>query len=474
MLIHIKSFGLYIVLLVAQLIAVWGCGDDGEDTPDVHDSEPSSDSEDTSDDGTIEYYKAHCPGKVNEVSDVYYCIVPSGEITADSLEKETQLDWIAGLTYVLDGRAFIGDDAEETILNIEPGALILGEAVTDVDNTAALIIQRNSKIIAEGTKDNPIVFSSAKKVGDRESDDWGGLILNGKAPINGGASEATGEGSTGTYGGDEPDDDSGVLAYVRIEFSGKRITADKEFNGLTLQGVGRGTEIHHVQIHRAGDDSIEFFGGTAEVHHIVLSGSGDDSFDWTMGWQGKAQFVIAVGQSGVSTENGIEADNNETNFDAEPRANPTLYNFSFFNGKKLLFRRGTAATVVNFLNNTTQKCLDIADNATWALAESGELSMTHSVVMKESCFLDDDLEKQGYSESEWWHSQEGNSVIEDFGVENADDESTSPDYRLKADSPLWGAAGAPPADDDFFEATDYIGAMGDDDWTEGWTDYPEN
>ena len=458
--------------------ATMSCGSD-DDTS----SGQNENRDDTENNGDVEISTddvLHCPGEVNEKKGEIFCIVPAGELTADSVENEAQLIWKKGLTYVLDGKVFIGDDAEETVLTIEPGALILGETVTDLDNSASLIIQRRSKIVAEGTADDPIVFTSARAVGERANDDWGGIVINGRAPINScgsgsGVCEAAGEGETGQFGGDDPDDDSGVFRYVRIEFSGKRLDPTKEFNGLTLQGVGRGTEIHHVQIHKAGDDAIEFFGGTAEVHHMVLSGTGDDNFDWTHGWQGKAQFIIATTIGNVSGECGIEADNFETNFDYTPRSNPTLYNFSFLGPRTsqvMLFRRGTAGTFVNFLSLASDRCLDIADKATWDMAKSGALTMHHSVFVADDCFEDDDLEGLDNLESEWWLQEEGNRVVADPGVEKVD--AASPDYRLKADSPLWEGAGAIPEGDDFFEAVDFIGAMGDDDWTAGWTDYPIN
>ena len=465
----------YLVGLLSCFLVATGCGDD---STKGQESNNSGDKSSEKGDQTIAELSVHCPGEVNEKKDIYYCVVPAGEYTIDQAEDEEQLHWTEDLIYVLDGKVFIGDDNEETVLTIDPGTLILGETVTDLDNSAALIIQRSSKVMAEGTPEKPIVFTSAKEIGKRANDDWGGVVINGKAPINRCNGEtncsAAGEGDTGRYGGNDPDDDSGVLNYVRIEFSGKRLDPTKEFNGLSLQGVGRGTDIHHIQIHRAGDDTIEFFGGTAEVHHILLSGTGDDSFDWTDGWSGKAQFVIAIGADGLASDCAIEADNLELDFDTSPRSNPTLYNFSLLTGGEMLFRRGTAGTFVNFATYS-ELCLDVADISTWEQIEADNLTITHSVVDHDNCFRNDDLEHIGNLESDWWAAGENNRIISDFGlVDPFAEKGAAPDFRLKDDSPLWDEAGAPPEGDDFFETVEFIGAMGADDWTEGWTDYPEN
>lgn len=472
-----------ITILMTLFATTAGCGDeennndrDGTGGPPQGDTHMDGGPADAS---QVDLFTNHCPGVVDEKKGVYYCVVSAGEITNASVATTEALTWISlpGMPYVLDGRVFVGDGVGETILTIEPGTLILGNPVTDLDNASALIIQRNSKIIANGTPEAPIVFTSANPVGERLNDDWGGVVINGNAPINicnSQPCEASGEGATGTYGGQDPADSSGSMSYVRIEFSGKRMTADKEFNGLALQGVGSGTDIHHIQIHRAGDDSIEFFGGTANVHHILLTGTGDDSFDWVNGWSGKAQFVIAQHLLSIVSNNGIEADNNESNFDYEPRANPTLYNFTLYNTGPILLRRGTAGDLGNFLiKSNGQMCLDLADSVTWGLADNQELYLHHSAVYSESCFADDDLEGLGKMESTWWSNCVGNQVISDPMLTNPDSEE-APSFLPLAGSPVFSGATTPPAKDAFFESVTFIGAMGDVDWTAGWTSYPLN
>lgn len=260
------------------------------------------------------------------------------------------------ITWYMKSAVFIGqDNANNATVTIEAGAKITGS-----DAPGMLVITRGSKIMAEGTATDPIVFTSSRLAGSRAAGDWGGIILNGNAPINDGddgdnaqaGGSAEGEGNTGKYGGTVADDNSGVMKYVRIEFAGKLFTADNELNGLALQGVGSGTTLSYIQIHNSADDGIEFFGGAANVDHLVVTGAQDDSVDWTSGWIGKAQFVVVQQYSNTSTDLGIEADNKEGGVDYLPRSNPTLANFTLIgrgaSGKGgALFRRGTDVAMYN-------------------------------------------------------------------------------------------------------------------------------
>jgi hypothetical protein len=463
-------------MIIATLMVLGGCGDDPQSEDSTDDL--SSDESDNGGGTEVTEWTLHCPGDMDQKKDVWYCIIPAGIYTNDTVEKPEALQWIEGPTYVLDGRVFIGDGANESLLTIEPGAVILGNPVTEADNTASLIIQRNSKIDAEGTPDNPILFSSAKETGLRAVSDWGGVILNGNAPTNRCSSlpcEVNGEGDTGIYGGDNEDDNSGTMAYVEIQFSGKRLTSTVEFNGLTLQAVGRKTTIHHIHIHRAGDDPIEFFGGTAEVKYIFITGSGDDLFDWTDGWSGKAQFVLGVHAYGIAGgDQGIEADNNESAFDAEPRSNPNLYNVSLGNGS-ILFRRGTAGT---FVNSWFTGMLDIRDESTWNQVDNGKLSVTHTALSSLAPFADDNLEGLDKMETEQWALWEGNRLVYDPMMSSGWNgepitEFDIADFTPAAGSPLLTGAGDIPSNDDFFEQVDFVGAVGTEDWTQGWTTFPE-
>lgn len=183
--------------------------------------------------------------------------------------------------YVLDGGVFFGgNNKENSTLRIQAGTVIRGLP------GAFLNIHRGSKIFAEGTASQPIVFTSIKTA-NRNRGEWGGLVLNGNAPINAckpgvAVCEAVSEGikvEPVYFGGNDPEDNSGVLRYVRVEFAGYPISQDNELNGITFNAVGRGTTIEYIQVHMNSDDGIEFFGGTAQAKHVVLTANEDDSLD---------------------------------------------------------------------------------------------------------------------------------------------------------------------------------------------------
>lgn len=209
-------------------------------------------------------------------------------------------------------------------LTIEPGTVIKGDRATK----GSLIIVPGAKIIAEGTAEKPIVFTSNEPAGSRSYGDWGGLILCGKAPVN--AKDPVIEGGPNTkYGGNDPEDNSGIVKYVRIEFAGYPLEPNQEINGLTLGGVGRGTTIEYVQVSYCGDDSYEWFGGTVNGRHLIAYKGWDDEFDTDYGYSGKLQFLLGIRDpkhADTSKSNGFESDNNATGSGDEPITNPIFSN----------------------------------------------------------------------------------------------------------------------------------------------------
>jgi len=151
--------------------------------------------------------------------------------------------------WVLTGPVKVGEDVGlhgppdgGPTLTIEPGTRIVGLSGPDM-----LTISRGAQIRAEGTRERPIVMTTIGREAGRGK--WGGLVINGLAPVNGceeAPCEREGEGRTGLYGGDRPEDSSGVLRYVQIRHAGHRFTAGNELNGIAFQGVGRGTRVDHV------------------------------------------------------------------------------------------------------------------------------------------------------------------------------------------------------------------------------------
>src|SRR5688500_9794715 len=270
-------------------------------------------------------------------------VVVTGEI--DGTEN-----WTSNFYYVLRGAVFVPEGAT---LNIAAGTKVIGES----GSVGTLIVLRGGRLNAIGTREQPIVFTSDQAIGSRDRGDWGGLIINGRAPVNIEGGEGVGEADTGVYGGDDPNDNSGTLRYVRVEYAGVEFSPDNELNGIAFQGVGRGGSYEFIQVHMNRDDAFEWFGGTADIRYAVASNAADDSFDWTFGWSGRAQFLV-VRQRGDDADNAIEADNNEFNNNLLPRSNPQIYNLTICGDPAGLasevqragnLRRGTIFTIRNFL-----------------------------------------------------------------------------------------------------------------------------
>lgn len=415
---------------------------------------------------------AACPAGTNALGTVQgkeACSL-KGSYTTDLLLTSDKL-------WVLEGGVFIGNDNKQNAtITIQPGTKIIGQSGADF-----LVITRGSQIRAEGTADRPIVFTAAKTEG-RTSGLWGGLILNGNAPINSckdttSVCEAEGEGSTGKYGGNNSADNSGVLKYVRVEFAGYQITPDNELNGVAFQGVGNGTTVDFLQVHKNADDGVEFFGGTVNVKHLVLTGNQDDSLDWTSGWTGKVQFVV-IEQFQDEADSGFEADNLGSPMNAEPRSNPEISNVTMIGagktGKKggfgMLLRKGTAAIIHNsIVTNFKKSCLDIDDNETFAnggvLMRDGNVD-ARGLIMKNS-LVDCSMSSQNFEAEanepwaveKWFVNQEGNKTVNPELV----------GWIPAATSPALGTGVTP--EDLFFDEVDFIGAIRDQasDWTKGWT-----
>lgn len=218
----------------------------------------------------------------------------------DSISTNTH--WTCNNQYLLKGYIYV--TAGHT-LTIDPGTIIKGDKSTK----GTLIIERGARILAMGTSINPIIFTSNQLPGYRSYGDWGGVIICGNAPTNWLADQAQVEGGPRLfYGGSDPNDTSGEMHFCRIEFGGIAFSPNNEVNGLTLCGVGNGTQIDHIQVSFSGDDSYEWFGGTINTHHIVAYQSWDDDFDRDCGYVGKSQLVVAIRSADVSGSKSFESD----------------------------------------------------------------------------------------------------------------------------------------------------------------------
>jgi hypothetical protein len=281
---------------------------------------------------------------------------------ASSCSLDTSKNWLLkGLVTVKAGAT----------LTIDKGTTIRG----DSQSKAILLVEPGAKIMAEGTADQPIVFTSQAAEGQRRPGDWGGVVILGNAPVNFPGGKGNIEGilktATGTsYGGSDPTESSGVIKYVRIEYAGVLLSQDNEVNGLTFAGVGSGTVVDYVQVRMALDDCFEFFGGTVNAKHLVCQRNQDDGFDFDNGYSGKLQFlVLQQDPAHVGEDNGIESDNDAQGSANLPLTNPQVYNVTLC-GKNadvdnaqfgMLIRKNSRGTFQNFVVTGFESNLDIRD-----------------------------------------------------------------------------------------------------------------
>lgn len=267
----------------------------------------------------------------------------SGNITSDLTLNAETVYTLKGATYVKSGAT----------LTIPAGTII--EADASFEEVSFLAIERGAKINAQGTAAKPIVFTSNND--SPEAGDWGGLVICGNAVTNLGVN-VTAEVTGLNYGGTDSEDNSGVLSYVIIKYSGNLINDEAEFNGLTFYSVGSKTVVNNILVYQGSDDAIEWFGGSVNATNLVAIGCQDDSFDWTEGWNGTVSNMYSnqsTATSFSSDSRGIEADNNTGNALLSPISNPTLSNITLIGRNNatvtkeagMWLRRGTKGTISN-------------------------------------------------------------------------------------------------------------------------------
>ena len=269
----------------------------------------------------------------------------------------------AGSKWLLDGVCNVESGAT---LTIEEGVTIL--AKDDSESTTStvdyILVKQGGKIVANGTAENPIVMTAEAASFDANGKGaWGGLHICGYAHTNGG--QGLSEIGGAPYGGDNDTDNSGVLRYVRLEYTGYAFDEEHEGNGISFYGVGNGTTVEYVQVYRGSDDGFEWFGGSADAKYLVSTNCSDDSFDWTEGWNGRGQFFVAYQDANVGYDCDclMECDNNGDNFAATPVSHPVLANLTLVGNNSadatrgIRLRAGTQVEIYNALVLGKEQCL---------------------------------------------------------------------------------------------------------------------
>ncbi len=236
---------------------------------------------------------------------------------------------IVGFTTVPAGVTLTIQPGTILISDFESKGSLLTERGRDGSTAAPGSPRRSGRIIADGTAQQPIIFTSERPNGQKRRGDGGGIVLNGLAPNNGPSGILVGEGNTGVHGGNSPGDTSGVFRYVRVEFGGTKITPDNEVNGWTFNSVGAGTVCEYLQSHFIADDGFEWFGGTVDGKYLVATGVDDDMFDMDNSYCGRLQFLVGVEDRNLANR-GYEIDNDNAGSSARSTlgvlTSPTVYN----------------------------------------------------------------------------------------------------------------------------------------------------
>ncbi len=453
------------------------------------------------------------PFTVTQATPVSVDSTLSGSITGTVTLSPTKIYGLSGFLWVQNGG----------VLKVLPGTVVVGDAP---GVNSAIIVNRGGKIIADGTKEKPIVFTSRAPAGQRDRGDWGGILLCGRATTNHPGGEAVMEGfpndpvNARFGGGSSPDDNdnSGVLRYVRIEFGGIALYPNQEINGLTLCAVGRGTTLDHVQVSYSGDDSFEWFGGTVDSKYIIAYNGIDDDFDTDNGFSGRNQFCLGKRFHQIadqSTSQAFESDNDASGTTNLPLtkcifSNCTLigalqdtgwsagsannqYNRLF--GSAAMIRRNSRCSILNSVFVGWTNTMEIGNpNA----ALTADAAMRDSMQIRNNTYIGIKAGFPGFRGtvpagstgfSAAWLSDPANKneainrmgIVEYYAemynpfVEGSNDFNAAPtlsaSYKSNAS---FAKRGSVAIDDPFFEKVEYRGAFSSDlnkRWDLGWTEY---
>ncbi|HAK76572.1 MAG TPA: cell shape-determining protein MreB [Runella sp.] len=466
--------------------------------------------------------------KKNQTSTVATQVVTVSAVPAKTVVEVRGLltgnvSWTKDKIYKIIGFVRVGADTTETFsstaatgtLTIEAGTTIIGDRASK----ATLIIQRGSKIIANGTADAPIVFTSERAAGQRESGDWGGLVICGRAVNN----QSTGdkgiqlEGSyKGWHGGSNDADNSGSLKYVRVEYAGVPINPNQEVNSFTFGSVGNGTSLEYLQASYGLDDSFEWFGGTVNGKYLVAYRGLDDDFDMDFGYRGNLQFIIGMRGATLADQsgsNGFEVDNDGQGTAAAPFTSATISNASLIGPKEtnatsispqfqngMHLRRNNKLKIYNTVVTGYPNGIYIDGTNTQANANAGDLVLNRVIVagvagwgtggfgegttVAPNGFAVRDVNTAspvaaitiGSSKpSEWFAAQSGNKILATYaglGLSQSVFQAVTPTFTLSNGGTL--ATGGTVPTGSFFTAASFIGAFGSEDWTAKWSNFSPN
>ncbi|MFN0179475.1 MAG: hypothetical protein ACKVZ0_11810 [Gemmatimonadales bacterium] len=450
-------------------------------------------------------------------------LVTRGRVVV-SADITTNTTWTANNVYELAGTIRVNNDA---VLTIEPGTQIEGQRPPTV---AALYIERNGMIMANGTAREPILFTCTGTDATKIKGCWAGLAIAGFAPINegtaalgpapshptrnptGGQNQGQLEGLGPLYGGGNATDNSGTLRYAVIEYGGREVAVNNELNNLTMGGVGSGSTIEFVQVRNGLDDGFEWFGGTVNHRYLVATGNSDDHFDATQGYRGSVQFVI-IQHNPADADKGLEIDNAQASGAGnllEPRTQFVLYNATLVGDANpndpatqpsgsntsedaMHIRKGSHPTIANLLVHSWGRVFRLDDAATCdinGVAPGDELRIRNSIFDGYNFLANGNAFPAGTAptkcsptnadEGAFLNAEPGNrfqaTLPAAFAPMIDPFDPIAPDFRLTGGAANAAATGgaAPPAGNTYIQNVAYIGAVPPGGanaipWYAGWT-----
>lgn len=408
------------------------------------------------------------------------------EVIKDNGSGTGTTTWTKNNQYLLDGFVFVNDGQT---LTIEPGTVIRGRSGQG-EQASALIVARGAKIIAQGTADEPIIFTCEgddliESISITANGLWGGLILLGNAPLNNASNEAQIEGvpfyeTRGIFGGNNEDDNSGILKYVSIRHGGTDIGEGNEINGLTLGGVGRATTIEFIEVISNKDDGIEFFGGTVNCKYILSVFNEDDAFDYDLGYNGMGQFWLAI-QNPADGDLAVECGGGQDPELGTPYSIPVIYNGTFIGrgshitNQIVQFNKNAGGIFANsiFLNQSGGISIEYKESgySSYSQFTSGNLEVKNNIFWEVadnisenifSVYADNGINVTNQNQVfKSYFSQAVNAVLDpDITI------STDSYWLIPANNVSENMAAIP---DSWFAEVNYKGAFGTVNWADGWT-----
>lgn len=448
--------------------------------------------------------------------------IPAKQVVTVQGVLEGNISWTADKIYKLVGFVRVGEEVvfgtttKTGVLTIAPGTLIIGDRASK----GTLVVQRGSRIVANGTAAQPIIFTSERNPGEREPGDWGGIVICGRAVNNqpNVAANRELEGGYGAFhGGTNDADNSGTLRYVRVEFAGIPVQPDREVNSFTFGSVGAGTTLEYLQASSGLDDAFEWFGGNVNAKYLIALRGLDDDFDVDFGYSGFVQYGIGIRgatQADVSGSNGFEVDNDGAGSANTPFTSATFANMSvigpkaeaatgispqFQNGLQLRRNnkikiyntlvtgyptglyidnqrgdaRGNAARGELLLQNVVITGVDGWGAAGFGTPAAATRGFNYAVAEFEQnatvpAFLID-----GKNPAVWFAGLPGNRVLVNrttIGLSPSVFLTGRPTFTLGATSTLKGV-NLPTTLPAFFTRTTFVGAFDATDWTAGWAEF---